>query len=211
MSDMKYFLILLFFVVSFGIFAQAVDVDNSDDRKKALKIEFFAPLTGNLTFGYESYLKDWKSWELKVGIIGFGSDANHRYESPFGFFVRVGPKFKLNPDFAEEGTRGVDLLGGSYIRPELIFSTYRGRETEYNFYGGGRKAIGKREQLTSVALLINYGKQHIIFNKMLLDYNVGLGYGSGSGGDDYYYSHQVGDSSFPIAISCGLALGILLN
>ncbi|MEP5160026.1 hypothetical protein, partial [Ekhidna sp.] len=109
------------FVVAFAANAQTIDA-NSTNKKKAIKMEFFSPLTGNTTIGYESYIKDWLSWEGKVGIIGLGTDNSDT--NPSGVLLKAGPKFKLNPDFVTNDLRGSHLLGGKYIRPEIAFAYY---------------------------------------------------------------------------------------
>ena len=198
---MKYLITITILFTSTFSFSQEIDTDYSKNKKRIIKIELFSPLTGNTTFGYESYIKDWLSWEAKVGIIGLGYDI----DSQAGFLIRGGPKFKLNPDFVTDDLKGSHLLGGKYIRPEIAFSTYR-EDIEI-----GGFATTERKNITSVAFLITYGRQYILSNIMTLDYHVGLGYGWHNGNDDKYnYSHINGESDFPIAISAGFTIGVLL-
>ncbi len=167
-------------------------------------MEFFSPLTGNTTLGYESYIQDWLSWEIKVGAIGIGVDNGDI--NPSGFLFKIGPKFKLNPDFITPDLRGSHLLSGKYIRPEIVFSHY---QENSDFFDSSNRG---RETFTSVGFLINYGRQYILANIMTLDYHIGLGYAWNSQGiGKYNYGHSNGGSDFPIAISAGFTIGVLLK
>ena len=186
--------------------AQKVDTSYTRNKKKAIKMEFFSPLTGNTTFGYESYIKDWLSWEMKVGAIGLGVD--NADTNPSGVLFKIGPKFKLNPDFITPDLQGSHLLSGKYIRPEIVFAHYQEDDEFVDFTSDERT----RETFTSVGFLINYGRQYILANIMTLDYHIGLGYAWDSDGNGRYnYGHSNGGSDFPIAISAGFTIGVLLK
>lgn len=204
---MKSLITLILIASTFSSVAQQVDTDYTKNKKSAIKIEFFSPLTGNTTFGYEKYIKDWLSWEAKVGVIGMSigsaSDINQS-----GILIKGGPKFKLNPDFVTDDLRGAHLLSGKYIRPEIAFSQYT-EDTDI-YYGGNFEA--ERQSFTSFAFLITYGHQYVLANIMTLDYHFGLGYGYSSAKDGKYnYSHSSGSSDFPIAVSAGFTIGVLLK
>ncbi|NQZ76792.1 MAG: DUF3575 domain-containing protein [Ekhidna sp.] len=185
--------------------AQTIDTNYDENKKRAIKFEFFSPLTGNSTIGYEKYVKDWISWEVKVGVIGLGIDPEEL--NPAGILVKGGPKFKLNPDFVTSDLRGSHLLGGKYIRPEIVFAQYSEDDME-NFLGGERE----RREYTSFAFLITYGRQYILANVMTLDYHIGLGYGWVSSKESKYnYGFSNGGTDFPVAISAGLTIGFLLK
>ncbi len=203
-------LTILILVAAIGqtLNAQTIDTDYSKNKKSAIKMEFFSPLFSNTTLGFESYVKDWVSWEAKIGIIGLGRDMDH--ENPSGFFIKAGPKFKLNPDFVTDDLRGSHLLSGRYIRPEIIFSTFKEDYRYYNYNTNRNEQT--RKDFTSVAFLINYGRQFILANIITLDYHIGLGYGYISSKEtSYYYSHINGDSDFPLAFSAGFTIGVLLK
>ncbi len=203
---------LIIFVIS--VSAQQVDTEYDNQKKSILKMEFFSPLTGHTTFGYERYIKDWVSWEVKLGIIGLGVDNEDDYngfsKNPVGILFRGGPKFKLNPDFVTRDLRGSHLLSGKYIRPEIVASVYS--EDELLFNGAGDEV---RRNYSSFAVLINYGRQYVLADIMSIDYHVGIGYGfdnyDGEDGGKYHHSHLLGDSSFPVAISAGFTIGVLLK
>lgn len=186
--------------MAMSLFAQQIVLEpDSLTKKSILKFEFFSPLSGNTTIGYERYIKNFTSIEAKVGIIGLGKKVDGNRNS--GIFLKVGPKFKLKPEYATEGTFGTHLLRGSYIRPEIGLSVFDHQE-----YERGSKTV------TSAAILINYGKQYILGRIMSLDWHIGLGYGFSNDGDQgYYFGYSAGDSDFPMAISAGFTLGVLLR
>ena len=202
----KVILTLTFFAISMSLLAQNIVTDFDDQKKRAIKMEFFSPLTGNTTLGYESYIKDWLSWEVKVGVIGIGTDVND--SNPAGVFFKGGPKFKLNPDFVTSDLKGAHLLGGKYIRPEIAFSQYT--ESVQTFDGNISRS--ERESFTSIAFLITYGRQYVLADLMTLDYHVGLGYGYNSSDEGRYdYGFATSDPSFPLAFSAGFTVGFLLK
>lgn len=203
---MKQVITISLLVISIPIFAQKIDANYESQKKKIIKMEFFSPLTGNTTLGFESYVKDWVSWEAKAGIIGLGTDNGNT--NPSGFLFKGGPKFKLNPDFITEDLKGSHLLSGKYIRPEIVFATYNEWIEEFNGFETSRY----RKNFTSIGFLITYGRQYVLADIMTLDYHIGLGYGSNSSNEGrYYFAYSVGDRSIPIAISAGFTIGVLIK
>ncbi|MDN5212572.1 DUF3575 domain-containing protein [Fulvivirgaceae bacterium BMA12] len=204
---MKKLIVIIFVFVLSTSFAQDMDPHKTDPdmksvKTKALKMEFFAPLTGNFTLGYESYIKDGISWEAKFGIIGAGKNI----ENQKGAFARVGPKFKIRPDYITKGMVSAHPLRGAYIKPELVINHFRSDDS-YGYPGYETT----KESHTGGAILINYGKQFVLGNKITLDWSIGLGYGFGNDGDGgFRYGFASGGSDLPIAGSAGFTLGILL-
>ncbi|MEQ9402964.1 MAG: hypothetical protein RIM99_05220 [Cyclobacteriaceae bacterium] len=188
--------------------AQTIDPNYETQKKSIIKMEFFSPLVDHTTFGYERYIKDWVSWEAKVGFIGLGV-SNGDNTDPRGVLFRAGPKFKLNPDFVTRDLRGSHLLGGKYIKPEIVFSIYSEDEIEYTSSGDFRQ----RKDFASFAFIINYGRQYILADIMSVGWHFGIGYGFDNGGDQgrYNHSHSNGPDDFPVAVSAGFTLGVLLK
>jgi len=185
--------------------SQEIEYTNDTDKKSAYKMELFSPLTGNLTFGYERYMKNWMGIEGKLGIIGIGSDPDNREAR--GAFVKFGPKFKIKPSFVLDNMRGSHYLRGSYIRPEIAISLYSHNDPQDPF---DNVADPNRETVSSVAFLINFGKQYILSNVMSMDWHFGIGYGISSGGqEEYNFGFINGPKESPIALSAGFTIGFL--
>jgi len=203
----KLFITSFLFAASFVAVSQTIDADYETQKKSIIKMEFFSPLVGHTTFGYERYIKDWVSWEAKVGFIGLGVDTEDNTD-PSGFLLRGGPKFKLNPDFITRDLRGSHLLSGKYIKPEIVVSVYDEDVIDFTSLGD----IRTRESFRSFAFIINYGRQYVLADIMSLDWHIGVGYGFDNSSDGrYHHSHANGDSSFPVAVSGGFTIGFLLK
>lgn len=204
---MRIFLSVAFIFLAVAAEAQHIITDFESQKKRIIKMDFFSPLTGKTTLGYEQYVKDWVSWEAKVGIIGLGIDPGEI--NPVGMFVKAGPKFKLNPDFVTDGMKGSHLLSGKYLKPEIVFSAYTEDVESYDEYGYVNE---ERQDFTSLAILINYGRQYVLADIMTLDYHIGLGYGFDNTEEGKYnHSHVNGGNNFPVALSVGFTLGVLLR
>src|SRR5258706_10303793 len=71
------------------------------EKTRIIKTDFFAPLTGNLSFGYEQPLKNSITLDGELGITGVG--VIHDNLHPAGIFLKVGPKFYFSPDYTFDG------------------------------------------------------------------------------------------------------------
>ena len=182
-------------------------VDYNLQRKSIIKFEFFGPLTGNLTLGYEHSLGLQRSVEMSVGIIGIGSKW---ITGASGGFFRIGFKAIRSPEVYVNAGHSSHILKGSFIRPDVMFSyfTYDGS----NSYGTTHKI---REEAFSVAFLINLGKQWVLSNSYSFSWSIGVGYAYSSNtsntysSEGYYFSHITGGNNFPIAASLSLNVGLL--
>jgi hypothetical protein len=177
-----------------------------DDRRRAIKIDFISPLTGNTTFSYEQSLKPGRSLEGSVGLIGLGLDPGGN--NPRGLFVGFGLKLIKSPDFYFSRMRYAHLLKGGYIKPEVSLALYAVDRDNY-YYGHSRETI------FSGAIMVNFGKQWIFDNVMLFDMYVGVGYGfstsSYNNGMVYNFGYATGPPQFPIALTAGINIGYLLK
>jgi len=67
-----------------------------------------------------------------------------------------------------------------------------------------------RETVSSVAFLINFGKQYVLSNIMTMDWHFGVGYGFSSGGEERYnFGYMNGPKESPIALSAGFTIGFM--
>ncbi len=174
-----------------------------NQKKQAIKVNFLAPLTGNMTFSYERLIRPSRSWEVSLGIIGLGDDIDD--EDPRGAFVKFGMKFIKSPDFYLKGLRYAHVLKGTYVKPEIAFSTYSYDRWDYS-------SDPDREHNWAMAFNIIVGKQYIFNDIFLLDMYFGLGYGFSDNDDTaYHYGFSGGNSDSALTVTGGLKIGILLK
>ena len=168
---------------------------------KLIKVDFLSPLTGNLTLGYETYVKNGMSLEGKVGIIGLGKNI----ENQKGVFFKFGPKLKLSPDYIAPGMKARHPLQGTYLKPELFFTYY-----QQNEYLDFSSLSPSAENQQAFALMINIGRQVIFNDKFSVDWFGGVGYGFSRIDNGYQYGIVGGSSSVQIAFSAGFNIGFAL-
>ena len=184
-----------------------------NQKQHAIKVDFLAPLTGNMSFSYEKLIRPSRSWEVSLGIIGLGVDNND--ENPQGAFAKFGMKFIKSPDFYLKGMRYAHILKGTYVKPEIAFSIYsHDPDYYYYYYEYGSSSDNKNRKTNwAAALNIIVGKQYIFNDIFLLDMFFGLGYGFSKDNDNesYHYGFSGGNSDTPLTITAGLKIGILLK
>lgn len=183
--------------------------DYSSQKKNIIKFDFFSPLSGNMTFGYEHSLGVQRSMEMSVGIIGIGSQIYR--EKPRGVFFRLGYKMIRSPEVYFNAMHYSHILKGFYVRPDIMFSYFSSLQDRVvnNPIPGGDIYQMVRTDNFSGALLINIGKQWIMDDRFSMSWHMGVGYGFATD-PGYYYSHIIpGGNDFPIAFSAGLSFGIL--
>lgn len=195
---MKRLVVALFHVFAFSsLQAQDMDApDFSDQKTKAIKLEFFSPMTGNTTFRYEQYLKDWISMEGTLGIIGLGKN----YQNQQGVLFGAGIKFKKKPDFYLDGMKGYHIMQGKYLKAETLISIYSVDSWESR----------KEGRYAGIVQLV-FGKQSVLGDIITIDRHFGLGYALVSSNAGYHYGFASGSGGFPISVSCGLSIGVLLK
>jgi len=201
-----------------------IDPENYvDNKKSAIKLHFLSPLAEQLAFSYERSLRPGRSIESSLGIIGLGFNTEENIKST-GVALGFGYKFMRTPDFYARRMSYAHILKGAYIKPELLVSIYHMEEDRYMYYSGSSPTpvYGKQEDdIVSVAVLMNFGKQVVFDNSFLIDWSLGIGYGYSSQNstyEDYNYSWHVnnygfimGNDNFPIALSAKIKIGFLLK
>ncbi len=179
--------------------------------KQALKINFLSPLFGTTELVYEKSIKPGKSWEVALGIVGLGNDIQEI--DPVGVYGKFAWKFMRNPDYYQYRMHYSHILKGAYFAPEIAlrYMKYDGEGYDYYLDEQGyshSRYTGEREQKTTVALMLKFGKQWVFDNSFLVDTYVGVGYGFGA--DDYSglpYGFIVAPDEFPIALTSGIRIG----
>lgn len=181
-------------------------LDYAEQKQRAIKLNFLAPLNSTLALGYEKSIKPGQSYEVELGWVGAGFDPAGI--KPRGITARAGWKFMRSPDFYMAGMRYAHILKGGYIKPEVVFSHYSRDEIFFDFFNPNTEV--QRVSNTGVAVLLTFGKQWVFDDLFLVDIYFGLGYGF-SDNDFIQYGFFGGDSGFPIAMNSGVRVGLLLK
>ena len=174
--------------------------DLSTQKKNVIKGNLFLPISGAMEIGYERSLKPGRSIEGEIGII-YG-DNNYDEIDGSGVFFKFGYKLIRTPDYYMKGMKYAHILKGSYIKPEIAFSTFSYDYPQDYIYD-------QSDSVTSFAGLINFGKQVVYSNLFAVDYYIGAGYATGTSDniDGYYAYLTTGDSSF--VLTGGIRIGFL--
>jgi hypothetical protein len=219
------FLLLLILVMSVSAFSQSSDSQApAAEKSRIIKTDFFAPITGNLSFSYEQALMNSLTIEGTLGIIGVGIIPDNLH--PAGIFIKVGTRFYFSPDYTFDGLRRTNDFQGAYFKPEFIYS---GFGFDYDIYNQTTGAFGTgRGSNNSFALMLNFGKQWVLAKTIAIDLYAGIGYGGSIvNAPDYYnygstsyneeylvpqkYSHLQPDNQIPLAFEAGFNIGWLLR
>ena len=167
----------------------------ADQRHRAIKFNFLAPLLGFSQFTYEQSLKPGQSFETALGIIGMGRPLGG--ESSKGAFVSAGYKFIKLPNYYSSGTRYTHIMQGSYLRPNLIIGCYSSGEN------------GETGSIAFGGLMLETGRQMVVANRFLVDIYVGAGYAIDNSGGYHYAILGGGGSGF--GVTGGLKIGMLFK
>lgn len=196
-------------------------------KRQAIKVEFLGPLTDDLTLCYERVLRPGFNLEGKVGWIGIG--VNPEAVDAGGVFVKFGTKFWSGKDYYFRGMKMSHPLRGAYVKPEFIFSQFY-QNRSYSVYNPNSiytTTRTERVNYTNLALNICFGKQVLLSDIMTMDWYIGIGYGwqasdADTGNNTYWldeeidwtpyaYSHTYLGRNFPMTLSGGLTIGVLLK
>jgi len=209
------------------------DLKNKDNYPgqltKAFKLNFLSPLIGYSEFSFEKLNAVGKSYEISLGIIGLGKNnlldynyatsINETKKNQFGVFVSGGYKFSKLPDFLFGRTRFTHVMQGAYIKPVLYLGTYSENRVAYK---ASSQYTIEKQQVNFGALHLEFGKQWVFNDKVLLDGFWGIGYGfdnklesnsytNSNTSTAYNYANTRLGKSPGLSFSFGVKLGILVK
>lgn len=193
---------------------------------KAVKINFLAPLLGYTEIGYEKSVSPLKGYEVNLGIIGAGKNLGLDYyyvngenkayrRNALGLFADYGYKFKKLPTFFNRGVRMTHVMQGNYIKPTVTAGYYTDHALNYkNMY---EPSIEKRNNLFG-AITLNFGKQWVFGEKVLVDGFWGFGYAfdNQKNNDNYFDDMRnhfaiQGAAGSGFGMTFGLKVGLLIK
>jgi hypothetical protein len=216
------------------LFADEMDVNQEKqilDKRSAIKFHIFSPVASQVTFSYEHCLKVGTNIEVSAGLINNSILYNSSTNLVQGGLFSAGVKFLLGQDFYINGLKYAHPLKGRYIKPEIDFSSFVMRGGTVTSYYGGTSSIPD-EHVSSLALMINYGRQFVLGNILTFGYSIGLGYAisdsdytspninspnySYSNGNpknipNDLYSHFLFSATSPIAVKGTISMGYIFK
>lgn len=175
-----------------------------NSKKNAVKLYLLSPVMGHLSISYERSITLGASLEFGASII-YGRYQYQKTEK--GGTARLGYKFIKLRDYSKYDVRFFNLMKGSYIKPELIFSAFNSRYDFINEYGYTET---HSDDVFSYVFILNYGVQYIYNNLLLVDFYVGLGGGVSSNEADFYYSNfsiKTDPQDFCFSMTMGIKIG----
>jgi hypothetical protein len=191
-----------------------------NQNKQALKIHLLAPMQGHTSFSYERNLRPGQALEYSLGMIGLGENDKLYYQpngtfqqlttrvNQKGLHVGLGCKIYTDPPVRFIGQRYKHLLEGWYLMPKVIAGSFtRNIEERQNGFG---RIENKRFHFAS--LMMYGGKQTVYFGSVLLEWQLGIGYGRSNQDwseetDSNYYLLRLYPQQ--VAIGGGIRLGFL--
>lgn len=186
--------------------AMGVYEDLSTQRKNGLKFNLLSPITGGYALTYERSLKPARSIEAEIGLIA--QSENNEMDSPeaHGLFIKTGYKMMRSPDYYMRGMKYAHILKGSYVKPEIAFTSFSYDKTKYI------DDDPKSGTETKVAILVNVGKQIVYSNAFVIDFFVGAGYAFGDMDLELdYYAFLVTSEVNSFVVTGGLKVGFLFG
>ncbi len=160
-------------------YADSLLVKNS----RLLKADVFAPLTGDITLGFEHFITPWLSLVHTAGLTALQAEGDVTFNK--GFFVRNGFKLPFRRRVADDGFAPPHLLLGTYAMLEVGY--FAMQDPDRRNGTGLNKATGG-----SIMLVI--GKQQVVAGRFVIDYRVGMGGATGDLGTDVYAYFAAVDS-----------------
>ena len=150
---------------------EQIDLDEyfEGQKRQGLKVSFLGPLLGYTNFIFEKNIKPGRSWEAKAVAVGLGFDRNYDTDSR-GFIGSFSYKLFRKPSFVTPDMRRRHILQGAYFKPEVFI----GNVTFKSVFSGD-----EREGGAVYGTMLNFGKQWVVSDVVLIDLGVGIGYGKG--------------------------------
>jgi hypothetical protein len=146
-----------------------------------LKVSPFFFLIGYIPFAYEKSLKQGRSLELKLALIGTGITPPDKESKPRGLAATVGYKF-IQQRESPKKNRYQHVLRGWYFRPDFTISVYQKSYSHDIYEPTNIIPVVKTERVTlSYACLVpTVGFQRVRRNGLVTDFFVGAGAGVAS-------------------------------
>ena len=186
---MKVFVCILsfFFFLNYGNAQVEMNIPvNPIGSTNGIKVDLFGLFRGYSQISYEKFLSPTSSVEFSLGIIGIGRNhaleysdtvigSKEHYKSQSGFFISAGYKFNRIPLFEIGRTEKTSILQGLYAKPIIYFGKYEENRIAITNIQLRTYEL-KRPVTTFGALQIEFGKEWVLNQNILIDGYLGIGY-----------------------------------
>jgi hypothetical protein len=208
--------VLFFFLLALTCNAQSnINLLDSSLGKRVFKADFTAPITGNVTVGYEQVVGKNITLDFKLGIIGIGI-YDYYYDNTFGAFLKAGPCLYIVPNYGTDRNENFSLLQGTYIKPTLAFSTFSFDNEEYQcklYCDTPFKE--KRIVQTTTAILLDVGHQFVFKKTIAFNFYTGFGYGFSLNHfgwyDQYQFAYYKAGGDVVTCVDGGVEIGLVFK
>lgn len=187
------------------------------DAPKAIKYEFFSPVTGCLGFSLEQSKTNFISMDYELGFIGVKLGDYFADEAFYGGYASIGPRLYMDKDETP-----FNNLRGSYLKPALLVNAFYYESQDTYIAQNGLPLTDQLDGMdVTINLLLVVGAQEIIYDIASVELWLGLGYGGGwrtvnskyrpgleAENPSFKYSYnRIGES--PLIFDIGLNLGLV--
>ncbi len=160
--------------------------------KESIKLHPLSMLNSHLAFSYERQLKDKRNLDVSLGIVhsklSLPGMPGGWYGKLIGGFITGGVKFLLRRSYFRNSLTFGDLQRGFFLMPEIGVSMYNVTNLAHTYYDSLTSSTDLQitnMTASSVALIASLGHQFILFNRLTIGYQAGVGISF----DNYSYSN----------------------
>ncbi len=176
----------------------------NEQRKQAIKSNFLFPISSSAKLSYEKLLSPNSSIEVTTTVIGVSKVITDQGQRGLG--LSVGYKMIKQPDFYVKGMKTRHALHGLYAMPSIHVGTFKESVSSNIFDAESFFKFSSETHERKVnygAFILHLGNQWVFNNRILIDFNVGLGVGtaqSSAKGEfwtpgNYYGVRNIGESN----------------
>lgn len=174
------FLIAVCLNVVNTITAQTINQNDIKQRKFILKANVVAPVLNTLKFSAETQITKRQSLEMNLNFIGIGYKFSTAH--PKGLAGNFAYRYYFpNTNL----TNSCSSLSGYYVSPSVHLGAYERNFAGFVFKDDRAAFETYREKVSFNAFIINTGYQFAFKNRMVLDFNIGLGKGKTNGSENH--------------------------
>ncbi len=176
----KIIFLFLFFTVHITVFSQTDSSGSAKSNVHIFKFNFFSPLSGHTMLSYEKSIRERRSQELSISIIGAGKNMNSYYspqtgnllydQKQFGVSLGYGLRYYMPRNVSKRKNVQVPNLTGFYFKPTVYGNVFRENPDLLN------GSTLTNNVVLSGAFMMETGWQAIIGKIFTVDAYGGFGY-----------------------------------